>query len=424
MTLAAGCLGLALATAYGGEVRVERIDGTTLSAQWMGSDSAGNVLVATENEQKALMAPSALAAVDFVGFKPTPPNDASRPPTNTDEPPTTPADLEAVFFLADGGSLVGRILGAKPEALLSRTALGDGLPLPFRSLAGVRLADPKSFVAADELFQAALKSRLPGLDVLVTLSTDAPKSLRGRLSELDVQKGAFAPAEGSTVKQPPRTFSIEKIYGVVFAVGIEAPKPHPVMLTLTDDSTVSGRLIESGPTALRFESSVGASLEFPIERVKSLTFRSDRMVFLSDLTPLEQRSEGLLHRPWETRFDRNVSLGPLVLDGRTFRKGLGMHSRGRITYALNGEFESFAATIGIDDAVRPRGTVVFRVLGTGDRVLLDSGTVTGRDRARDILVPLSGQDRVTLEVDFGDGLDWSDQADWGSARLIKPAAKP
>ncbi|MCH8146858.1 MAG: NPCBM/NEW2 domain-containing protein, partial [Planctomycetes bacterium] len=85
-------------------------------------------------------------------------------------------------------------------------------------------------------------------------------------------------------------------------------------------------------------------------------------------------------------------------------------------------YERFAATIGIDDFVRPGGSVVFRVIGDG-RVLFESGEITGRDAPRAIRVDMVGVKLLTLLVDLGEGLDLSDHADWAGARLIRPAAR-
>jgi hypothetical protein len=146
------------------------------------------------------------------------------------------------------------------------------------------------------------------------------------------------------------------------------------------------------------------------------------VVYVSALTPTEEQSHGALSKPWPWRKDRNVSGGPMVIDGRSFSRGIGVRSRTALSYALDTTFEQFAATIGIDDSVRPRGSVMFLVLGD-DRILFESGEVTGRDTARDVLVDLSGVKKLTLSVEFGDDLDLSDHADWGGARLVRGGGK-
>jgi len=53
-------------------------------------------------------------------------------------------------------------------------------------------------------------------------------------------------------------------------------------------------------------------------------------------------------------------------------------------------------------------------------VLFDSGEIGGTDGARDIIVDVAGVKTLTLTVEYGEGLDVSDQADWGDVRLIRP----
>jgi hypothetical protein len=122
------------------------------------------------------------------------------------------------------------------------------------------------------------------------------------------------------------------------------------------------------------------------------------------------------------RKDRSASAKSLSIAGRVFDKGLGVHSRTELSYQIAGDYESFVATIGIDDAVRPRGSVVFRVSGDG-RELFDSGEVRGSDPPRDIQVDVKDVKSLTLAVDYGEALDVSDHANWGGARLLKAAAK-
>jgi len=119
--------------------------------------------------------------------------------------------------------------------------------------------------------------------------------------------------------------------------------------------------------------------------------------------------------------NRSVLGSPISIGGRTFERGIGTHSRTEISYPIGGEFEQFAATIGIDDAVRPLGSVVMQVKGDG-KTLFDSGALTGETPPRDILVDVKGVQTLTLLVDYGDGLDASDHAGWGDARLLRPRA--
>jgi hypothetical protein len=188
---------------------------------------------------------------------------------------------------------------------------------------------------------------------------------------------------------------------------------------LADGSVFSGTLERADADTMRVATSVGAAVDVPIADVAKVWFRSDRLVHVGDLKPVGERVEGIVHAGWPVQRDRSVSGSPLSICGRKFERGLGVHSRTELSYAINGEFERLAATIGIDDAVRPLGSVVMRVAGDS-KVLFDSGEIGGTDGARDVIVDVAGVKTLTLTVDYGEGLDVSDQADWGDVRLIRP----
>ncbi len=297
--------------------------------------------------------------------------------------------------------------------MIAQTILSENTRLPFSALAGIRLVAVEETEKSEELFQAAFRARLPGQDVLIAREGDEVKSIRGRLETLEAQRGAFVLGERS------RPFQTEKMYGVVFAAGLARSTALPVTVELSDGSSFAGTIERADESTIRIGASFGTALDVATSRVVKLTFRSPRVVYVSDLSPVGERVEGLVHRPWPIRRDLSVSAKPLSIDGRVFDKGLGVHSRTELDYDLGGGYELFVATVGIDDAVRPLGSVVFRVIGDG-RTLWDSGSVSGLDAPREVRVEVGGVKRLTLAVDYGDGLDLSDQADWGGARLIRP----
>ncbi len=384
----------ALANAESRTIQVLRIDGTSLQAQWTGATSTELQLSTGAGEIELSL--DDLSSVRFAPSRQRPEGDV-------------------VFHLADGGRLFGGIASGESDAVVADVTVAPSLRLPFRALAGVRLVQGEEHAKSAELFDAALQSRLPGQDVLITRGPEEVKALRGRLQALDPQQGAFVFGDRL------RTFQNEKIYGVVFAAGVGKPPVHSLTLELTDGSSFSGELEQADTRSVRLSASFGAQIELSLDNVAKLSIRNPRVQYLSDLKPGSQHVEGIVHRPWPIRTDRSVSARPLSIAGRVFDKGLGVHSLTRLTYDIEGAYETFVATIGIDDAVRPLGSVVFKVSGDG-RELFDSGKVRGTDEPRDIRVGVAGIKSLTLTVDYGQGLDVSDHADWGGARLLRPSS--
>lgn len=420
----------ATASAAAVGAHVVRIDGSTVDGEWRGSPDGFHVVIKTGSEVLRIPLDD-LATVTF--------DTKSAPPRG-----------HVVFYLADGSRLFGELVSArsdKPELagsptteastnerIVGRTVLGEAVGFSFDDLAGLKLADRNSFTRADDLFHEALASRLPGQDVLITRSAQQPHTLRGRLESFGVDGGTYHFAQRS------RSILTENVFGIVFAAGVTGSSraKSSLSLMLADGSALFGRIerpsvcgLSSSVGAICVVSSVNPSVALPLSEVMEITVYSDRVVFVSDLTPTQQRVEGLLHQPiagkspWPIKLDRSVTGGSLAIDGRHFTKGLGVHSRTELSYELGGAYEKFAATIGLDDSVRPRGSMVFRVMGRSavdakPTILFDSGTVTGKDAPRDIIVALAGTKLLTLLVDYGDDLDLADAAVWGNARVLKP----
>lgn len=410
-------------------VSVERIDGTTAQGVWIGAEAA--FIRLGVDDAIETFPTDELSAIRFEHGSTEAGEGKHRIPDNwldsTDRPggnAVTRLDngdvaFPAEFLLNDSGRLRGFVLMDAPaESIHTHSIVGSRQPIPFDAIAGIRLAAAKQFVRAEELFQAALADRQPAQDVLITRDRDEPKLLRGILESIDATSGAFHFGDRS------RTFRTDRTYGIVLAAGAakEAPRPRPVTLLLRDGSRVSGAIEQADEDEISIATSLGFSARLHLDDLTQITVHSDRLVSLSSLVPDRQEGDGLLHRTWPMERDQNLFGGALNLGGRSFEKGICVHSRTKLVYVINGEFEKLAATIGIDDSVRPLGNVEFRVLGDG-KVLWESGIVTGADPPKDIVVPLSGVTEVTLIVDFGKALDLGDHAVWGNARLIRPPSR-
>ena len=415
--------------AMGTEVRVVRIDGTSATGTWLGSPDGRSLQLGAPDASLTLRF-DALSRVEF--------HDANRSVSRT---------ASVTFHLADGGLLYGELIEPKEAAdkVLGITAIGSPTTLPFDRLAAVELASRKDFPLARKVFQTALASRRPGKDLLITRERPAfpgsdpakpvspadpqaepprpaepAKSVAGRLVSLGQNAGLFVFADRE------RSFQVDRVYGIVLATGVwdasgpAARREYPVRVELVDGSTFTGRIERADGESIHVATSVNAAVVLDLDDIAALTITSDRVVYISNLKTVTQKIEGILHRPWAPRFDKSAGGGPISLGGRVYERGLGVHSRTELTFAIDGVYEMFVATIGIDDSVRPRGSVVFRVAGDG-RVLYDSGVVTGKDEPVDIRVDVTDVRRLRLIVDFGEGLDLADHANWADARLLKPA---
>ena len=106
----------------------------------------------------------------------------------------------------------------------------------------------------------------------------------------------------------------------------------------------------------------------------------------------------------------------LALRGQVFDHGLGVHSPSAQTFALPGGYSRLTATVGVDDEVGGRGSVVFQAYLDG-RLVYRSPVLTGRSAPLPVTVGVTGGRSLRLVVTgAGDGTAY-DHADWADARL-------
>jgi hypothetical protein len=122
--------------------------------------------------------------------------------------------------------------------------------------------------------------------------------------------------------------------------------------------------------------------------------------------------------------ERNASNGeqnpgdgrPISISGKTYVKGIGAHAFSDVRFPLGGTCTAFTSDIGIDDEVRPHGSVVFQVWADGTK-LFDSGPIYSGSAATRVNIDLTGKNELALVInDAGDGIGY-DHADWADAQI-------
>lgn len=104
---------------------------------------------------------------------------------------------------------------------------------------------------------------------------------------------------------------------------------------------------------------------------------------------------------------------------RAYGWGWAVHSRSELDVPLEGRWDAFEVTIGIDDAANGQGSVQFVVLADG-KERARSSELTGQMPPERLIVDhLAGVQRLTLVVEFGEYADAGDLANWCEPVLIR-----
>ena len=120
---------------------------------------------------------------------------------------------------------------------------------------------------------------------------------------------------------------------------------------------------------------------------------------------------------------RSVAGLPIVLGGKAFGHGIGVHSPSMMTLALDGKAQTFRALVGVNDqGGNEVGEVEFRAIADG-KPLWNSGTIRKGDGGKPVELRLAGVRRLVLEVDPL-GSNHSDHAVWADPVIGFAGAKP
>jgi hypothetical protein len=321
-----------------------------------------------------------------------------------------------MFYPNGGGQLSGSVLESMPDGIVIRATFAQRLSVLFADLRAITFEEQGWSPQVQSRYQSTFANAQAGEDILLARSesaADGVRAIHGALIELGPSGGEFR------FNERTRRIQLEKLFALVFAASLDPPSVAPASIQLTSGDILTGSLdsIEDGQIAFTtgFKQTVACS----IDDLESMNINNDRIVYLDTLEPHSHSSSGVVHSGWAFRKNRNVFNKPMRMDATEFEHGIGVHAHSEIQYRLAGAYETFAATVGLDDTVRPGGSVAFKVIVDGN-VAYDSKTITGSDRAIPIRVSVAGAEWMTLVVETAERADIGDWANWAAARLIKP----
>jgi NPCBM/NEW2 domain len=392
---------------------LSRVSGAQVAGKVVGVRGAGaarTVVLATEGVQIAIPLAELLA---FHG-------------------PAPRVHAPVTAYLTGGEELKGDLSGGddggyhlifKSATLGTRTIPVDRLRcLVFRKRALGSTAEAFA-LAPDAKFEGALfRKARRGFDVL-----------GGELERFAAEGVHFAQDDQAR----PRLFRYRTLTALTIR-GVAEPKdPGDWLLVTTTGDRL--RVALTAVTGTHMELGTGfGPVSLAHGQIAVLTKISADHVFLSDLSPVrvaESGSEGALGAEplYSYRRDRTASGGMigdeaspadgfLVVSGRTYGKGLGVHSQCTLTYRVPPKMTRFHAKVAIDDEVKSLGVkgdvdVVVRI---GAKVLFQKkGLRLGRGPISVGTHAVKPGALLTLEVQFGKGLFLGDRVDWLSAVFLR-----
>jgi sRNA-binding regulator protein Hfq len=268
-------------------------------------------------------------------------------------------------------------------------------------------------------------SPIEGGDAVLLTNGDR---LTGKLTELDHGSVAISTRGGVAKARLSRVEAI--IFGNRTPTTMKEPSPRhslegrgKLAIGLRDGSLVYANAIRANEKSVDIELASGVKLKGDAAD-DSLAIQSldGAVVYLSDLEGADYRGVPYLSVKWPFLRDRNVLGEPIIVRGKRFLKGIGMHSAARLTYQFDENYRRFDSAVAIDDSAKGRGSVTFGVYVLRDGKwgeAFKSGIVRGGEDPKTVSVDLRDAKGLTLTVDFADRGDELDHAVWLDARLVR-----
>lgn len=320
--------------------------------------------------------------------------------------------------LTDGSRLTCSEFSArKDQAALVSPQLGQ-IALPLARVANVRFG--VSTARLDESWNALLQ-RESKTDLLIIRKDDVLDFLTGVAGEIGDKVTFLVDGDEIPVAR-------EKVYGIIYYRRAPGAAKSQCLVRLQGGDELQAAACTLDGSALRTKLSTGTDVKIPVTAIGSLDFSAGKLRYLSQMEPREVKYTPFFDIfPFEYRRDRSLDGPPLTLGGKTYSRGIAMHSRTLLKYRIGGEFRRLQAVMGIDDSVGRLHLGNVHVVISGDgRVLHESDVKSYDEGARKQLpaVPLdldvAGIRDLEILVDFGkDIADTGDHLDLADAKLLK-----
>ncbi|PQO27763.1 NPCBM/NEW2 domain-containing protein [Blastopirellula marina] len=325
---------------------------------------------------------------------------------------------DGVVALEDGGYFVAKELRTEGVTLHAYNLFWDEMAVPLRPIRGILL---RAHLAPDETRKSL--DRIHGYsgtrDRLRLSNGDYVDGTFRRLTPLKVE---FQIGEKSLTLDRRR---VEEIH-FARTSGTSSPPRQGTWVGLRDGSMFLAQNVRLEDERLMLQMRSGLSLrsstlENAFAFVTYLRPIGNDVRYLSDLEAIGFKNLGFLAPSWECQPDHNIQGGMLKSAGIISQKGLGLHATSRLAYRVDESDARFKAKVGIDDDTDGAGSVIFKVYvsetGSQWKSVYESPIVRGGDAPLDVDVPVKGMKGLALVVEFADGADVLDHANWLDARF-------
>ncbi len=330
-------------------------------------------------------------------------------------------------YLLDGSALTFSSLATNGRELVLSSPIYGELKLVRNVVRAIRFRELN--LAAGPWRE--LLERVRSKDVLVL-----PK--KQRAGELDPTTGVVGKIDEKNI-----TFvlggdeipvKLSRVYGVIYARKPTKPKGGFVIEAGSRDRLIAESIEWNSKTqSLVANLSSGARLNVAGSYLNRVDCSGGKIRYLDEMTPISYEftpilPDKLAEKIFRYRTNKTMDGKPLRLGGKTYDRGLWIHSRSVLRYSLGGDFSRLEAVTGIDDEIPRRDKTKARLTIKADKRVVFDEDIWTTDKPRLLKCDLAGAQMLEIVVDFGEKRDdgrppldasLQDWVDLAEAKVVK-----
>ena len=224
-----------------------------------------------------------------------------------------------------------------------------------------------------------------------------------------------------------------RVYGVIYARKPVAPTGGFVVEASGDRIAASDVKWNAADSVLEVQAAGGRSMPVRRQYLSRVDCSGGKIRYLDEMKPVfydfaSVLPDELYKKIFRYRVNETMDGQPLRLGGKTYSRGLWIHSKTTLRYSLDGEYSRFETVAGIDDDIPRRDKTKARLTIKADERVLFDEDVWITDKPRQLKLNIADAQTLEIVVGFGekraDGSpplhaalqDWVDLAD---AKVLK-----
>lgn len=319
------------------------------------------------------------------------------------------ASGQATLLLPDGDRLYGRVIGSVADAVWIETEDLGRLVVPLDGMVSLILV-PTSEQAYRRALAWAQSSRRRESDEVQLRNGDV---LDGFIQQVDAE------AVRLEVNDQVAVLPLVRVSAIRFATSTAGSVEPPFfLLTMRQSGRITLREATMRGVELDARVGFGERVRVPLERISTLDLIGGNWDRLPRHHPISFEHTPMLSLAWAFEADRNVRGEALRVAGETYDRGIGVHSRSRLTYDLRGEYRELVTSFGMDDDSGPFADVTVIISVDGQRRYEQKNVRAGKLHGP-VRLDVTRAKQLELIVDFGENGDLQDRFNWIDPALIK-----